>query len=192
MNTDIIIGLCGHAQSGKDTFCELTKAFLDKKRVAASRIAFADELKRDLDKLCRHHIGCSAFTSDPKEKELIRPLLVAYGTDVIRKMDEDWWIERLEKNMPIYKNQEIIPIVTDVRYPNELKWIKEKHNGVCIYITRKGIGPANKEEKKNNSILKKEADYRIMWPTFGADKVMEQGDKYMRRVLNPIFKSKIK
>ena len=192
MNTQILIGLCGHAQSGKDTFCEIAKSFLSKKKVAAARLAFADELKRDLDPLCRHHIGCSAFTEDKKNKELIRPLLVAYGTDVIRKMDENWWIERLEKKLPLYFGQEILPIVTDVRYPNEIDWVQKQHNGVCVYITRKGIGPANKEEKINNAILKKKADYRIMWPTFGPKKAIEKGDPYVRRVMNPVFKSKIK
>ena len=192
MKTNIIIGLCGHGRSGKDTFCEIAKNFLSQKKVAAARVAFADELKKDLDPLCRHHIGCSAFTEDTTQKDLIRPLLVAYGTDVIRRMDENWWIDRLEKKLPLYFEQQILPIVTDVRYPNEMEWVQKQHNGVCVYITRKGIGPANSEEKKNNSILKKKADYRIMWPTFGEDEALEKGDKYVRRVMNPIFKKNIK
>jgi len=192
MKTNIIIGLCGHGRSGKDTFCEIAKNFLSQKKVAAARVAFADELKKDLDPLCRHHIGCSAFTEDTTQKDLIRPLLVAYGTDVIRRMDENWWIDRLEKKLPLYFGQQILPIVTDVRYPNEMDWVQKQHNGVCVYITRKGIGPANSEEKKNNSILKKKADYRIMWPTFGEDEALEKGDKYVRRVMNPIFKKNIK
>jgi len=106
-------------------------------------------------------------------------------------MDENWWIEKLERNLVLYEAQELLPIVTDVRYPNEIKWIQETKKGVCVYITRKGVGPANKEEKKNNAILKKQADYRIMWPTFGKEAISE-GDKYVRRVMNKIFKTKIK
>lgn len=192
MNTNIIIGLSGHGRSGKDTFCRIAQNFLSKKKVAAARVAFADELKKDLDQLCRHKIGCSAFTEDSTQKALIRPLLVAYGTDVIRKMDENWWIERLEKKLPLYFGQEIIPIVTDVRYPNEMEWIQNEHNGVCIHITKKGQGPANAEERKNNSILKKQADYRIMWPAFGDEEAVNRGDPYVRRVMNPIFKKYIK
>lgn len=192
MNTKIIIGLSGHGRSGKDTFCRLAKRFLSEKKVAAARVAFADELKKDLDPLCRHNIGCSAFTEDSEQKELIRPLLVAYGTDVIRKMDENWWIERLEKKLPLYFDVDIIPVVTDVRYPNEMEWVQKEHNGVCVHITRKGVGPANAEEKKNNSILKKGADYRIMWPTFGEEDALSLGEKYVRRVMNPIFKKHIK
>ena len=192
MNNEIIIGLCGHARSGKDTFCEIAKDFLSEKKVAAARVAFADELKKDLDPLCRRHIGCSAFTNDPTHKALIRPLLVAYGTEVIRKIDDRWWIDRLEKKLPLYFVPKIIPIVTDVRYPNEMDWIQKQHNGICIYITRKGIGPANSEEKKNNTILKKNADYRIIWPTLGEDAILEKGERYVKKVMNPIFKKYIK
>ena len=191
MNTNVIIGLCGHARSGKDTFCEYAKRFLSKKKVAAARTAFADELKKDLDELCRHKIGMSAFTDDTKEKSLIRPLLVAYGTDVMRSLDENIWIDKLERTLGVHQAMEIVPIVTDVRYVNELEWIQKKHNGVCVYITRKGIGAANKEEKKNNAILKKRSDYRMMWPTFGEENI-EMADKYVRRVMNKIFKTKIK
>ena len=74
MNTNFIIGVCGHARSGKDTFCEHAKSILSKKKIGAARAAFADELKKDLDDLCRHKIGISAFTQDSKEKDIIRPL----------------------------------------------------------------------------------------------------------------------
>lgn len=191
MNTDFLIGICGNARSGKDTFCKYAKDFLSKKKVPAARSAFADELKKDLDDLCRHKIGISAFTQDTKEKEIIRPLLVTYGTDVIRKLDENWWIDRLEKTLGVHQSMNILPIITDVRYPNELEWIKDKHNGVVIHITRKGIKPANEEEKKNNSFLKKNSDFRIMWPTFGEEE-LSKADKFVRRVMNKVYKSKIK
>ena len=191
MNTNFLIGICGNARSGKDTFCDFAKKILSKKKVGAARAAFADELKKDLDDLCRHKIGISAFTRDSKEKEIIRPLLVTYGTDVIRKMDENWWIERLEKTLGVHQHMGLIPIITDVRYENELDWIRNDHDGVMIHVTRKGIGPANDEEKKNNSILKKKSDYRIMWPTFGEDDI-DMAEPFVRRVINKIYKSKIK
>jgi len=191
MNTNFIIGVCGNARSGKDTFCDFAKKILSKKKVGAARAAFADELKKDLDELCRHKIGISAFTKNTEEKEMIRPLLVTYGTDVIRKMDERWWIERLEKTLGVHQHLGLIPIVTDVRYPNELEWIQEKHNGVVVHITRKGIGPANKEEKENNSFLKKNSDYRILWPTFGEEDI-DQAERFVKRVVNKIYNNKIK
>jgi len=188
MNTNIVIGICGHGRSGKDTFCEIAKNFLSKKKVAAARVAFADEIKRDLDSVCRHNIGFSAFTEDSDQKKLIRPLLVAYGTDVIRQMDEDWWINRLEHKLPLYFGQGIIPVVTDVRYPNEMEWIQNKNNGICIYVNRIGIKAANSEEAKYNPILKKNCDFSISWPTFGDEDALEKGSPYVRKVMNPLFK----
>lgn len=190
MNTNFIIGICGNARSGKDTFCEYSKKVLSNKKVGAARAAFADELKKDLDDLCRNKIGISAFTRDSTEKEIIRPLLVSYGTDVIRKMDENWWINRLEKTLGVHQHLNLIPIITDVRYPNELEWIQKKHEGVVVHITRRGVGPANKEEKENNAFLKKNSDYRISWPTFGEDNI-DDAEKYARRIINKIYKSKI-
>ena len=32
MNTNIIIGICGNARSGKDTFCEYAKDFSQRKK----------------------------------------------------------------------------------------------------------------------------------------------------------------
>jgi hypothetical protein len=191
MNTNIVIGLCGSARSGKDTFCRYAKEFLGKKKVGAARAAFADEVKKDLDNLCRNKIGISAFTEDSKEKEMIRPLLVAYGTNIMRGMDNEWWIKKLEKNLGVHQYMNLIPIVTDVRYPNEVKWIQEECNGVIIHITRKGFRPANEEEKKNNPIIKKMADYRTVWPTFGDDNI-DSADRFVRRVMNKVYKSKIK
>lgn len=191
MNTNLVIGICGSARAGKDTFCERAKIFLSNKKVGAARAAFADEVKKDLNDLCRNKIGISAFTEDSKEKEIIRPLLVTYGTDVMRGMDETWWIKKLEKNLGVHQHMNLIPIVTDVRYPNEVEWIQKECNGVVVHITRKGFKPVNKEEKKNNPIIKKMADYRTIWPTFGEDN-MDDADRFVRKIMNKIYKTKIK
>ncbi len=79
----------------------------------------------------------------------------------------------------------------DFYFAECLEWIKNKHNGVMIHVTRKGIKPANAEEKKNNAFLKTNSDYRIMWPTFGEDEI-DHADKFVRRVMNKIYKTKIK
>ena len=191
MNKKLIIGLCGHARSGKDTFCESAKILLSKKEVGAARVAFADKIKEDLDDLCRNKIGMSAFTDDPEEKKMLRPLFVTYGTDIMRKLDSNWWIDKLDTKIQTHFSCDVLPIITDVRYPNEMDWIREKNNGVIVYIARKGVGPANKEEKTNNSILENGSDYRVSWPTFG-EKDINQADKYVLKIINKIYKSKIK
>lgn len=190
MKNNFIIGLCGHARSGKDTFCESAKILFSKKEIGAARAAFADQLKKDLDPLCRSKIGMSAFTDDPKEKELIRPLLVTYGTDIMRKLDNNWWIDKIEKTLETHFAYDLIPIVTDVRYPNEMDWAKEKHAGIIVYISRDGIGPANKEEEKNNSILESGADYNVRWPTFGEENIGDASE-YVKEIVEDIYENKV-
>jgi len=187
---NLIIGLCGHARSGKDTFCESAKILFSKKEIGAARAAFADELKKDLDPLCKSKIGMSAFTDDPEEKKIIRPLLVTYGTEIMRKLDENWWIEKIEKTLETYFAYDLIPILTDLRYPNEMEWAKDKHNGIIVYISRDGVGPANKEEEVNNLILESGADYAINWPTFGQEDI-SKADGYVQGIVDDICKKEI-
>ena len=95
MANKIVIGLCGHARSGKDSFCGLAIPHLDKKGKRSKRVAIADELKKDLSSFLIQKVGISPFTPDEEHKKMIRPLLVAYGTNLMRSIDEDWWLKKL-------------------------------------------------------------------------------------------------
>ena len=91
-----LIGLTGFARSGKDTFYIRAANYLANTDNLAFRFAFADVLKRECDPLLMLNAGISAFTSNPEEKELIRPLLVAYGTGIRRKLDSNCWINKIK------------------------------------------------------------------------------------------------
>ena len=82
-----ILGISGLARSGKDSFYELCKPFLDKEGVKHRRMAFADELKEEADLILSKYVGISAFTENAEEKKVIRPLLVTYGTHIRRKIN---------------------------------------------------------------------------------------------------------
>ena len=109
------------------------------------------------------------FYVNNKEKELIRPLLVCYGTEVARKIDPDFWIKRLQKRILNSIENKIICIIPDVRYENETKWIQSQ-GGFVIHLSRMGQKPANFEEKSNDPIIKKAANYKIRWKTFSDEK----------------------
>ena len=116
-----VVGLCGFARSGKDTFFSIASEILDSQNKNNNRIAFADSLKEDLDPFIKEHLGFSAFTENSKEKELIRPLMVCFGADIMRKIDENYWVRKLSSKLKINS----INFITDVRYPNEIEWIQE-------------------------------------------------------------------
>ena len=169
-NIPDIVGISGFAQTGKDTLFILAHEILGKKDIKISRAAFADGVKQDLHQLLVKKAGISAFTNDPEEKALIRPLLVEYGTGLMRKLDSQYWIRRMERSIELGKSIGAKVFITDLRYANELEWLKSK-GGKLIHITKTGAVPANEEEKRQDPFLKKEADVNLEWGHVGKDKL---------------------
>lgn len=165
----LIFGISGVARCGKDTLGKHLIAKLHKIGFPSLNISFASELKRDLDPFLLEKLNISAFTDKTSEKEIIRPLLVCYGTDVCRKLDPDFWINKIEKKVKSAISNKVIVVITDVRYENEAKWIKQ-NGGFLIHLSRMGLKPANFQEKVNDPIVKKVSDYRIRWKTFSDEK----------------------
>ena len=171
METEIkVIGLCGVAQSGKDTFCEVARRLFLEQDITAQRLSFADALKADTDEFLKDKVGISAFTTALEEKTLIRDFLVAYGTKLMRKRDENCWIKKVEGKVKYNMDNDIVTIITDIRYPNELSWVQDTLQGKCLHLSRmdsngKEIPPANAEEALNNPILKQGCDNSLSWLT---------------------------
>tara|TARA_A200000159_G_C7173733_1_gene276533 strand:+ start:151 stop:696 length:546 start_codon:yes stop_codon:yes gene_type:complete len=171
-----IIGITGVARVGKDT---LFKCISDiNSNIRVRRAAFADELKNECDDFLRKNINISAFTERDEEKSIIRPFLVTYGTHVRRKLDKNCWIKKLNEKINASEESESF-IITDVRFENEAKWIKNK-KGILVHLSRQGILPANKDESEQDPILKSMSDIKVNVPTFK--------DDYMSQVKNIIQK----
>ena len=167
----MVIGLAGAARSGKDTFYMLLSDELQG-RAECKRLAFADELKEDLKPLLMEKFNIDPTNTTEHEKNLIRPLLVAYGTDLVRNIDKKYWIKKISKK--IKSNNKTIFIITDVRYPNESEWVKSFKESVMVFIERDGAPPANQEESKNCPILKSNSDYVVSWPTYPNGQINER------------------
>ncbi len=165
----MIIGLCGVARSGKDSFYNFCKD-LDFNSNPNFSFAFAEDLKSELNNFLLDSFGITAFTEDSKEKEIIRPMLVSYGMAKREMSNGAYWIKKIFKK--ILKMDQGVPFcynnncfITDVRFENEINAIK-KLNGICIYIEREGASPANLEEKNNDPIIRSKADYTFKWKNF--------------------------
>lgn len=124
-----IIGFCGYARSGKD---EAVRALVAK---GFKRVAFADQLKEEV---CRT-MGLSKGMLELTKGEW-RPLLVEWGRGR-RRMDPDYWINKVAANLP-----EGDVAISDVRYPNEAKWIWSL-GGFLIRMIRPGVEANNEEER---------------------------------------------
>ena len=185
-----LIGISGYARSGKDTFYQRSAEILSKNDKKSVRLAFADALKHELDDLLVTHLGISAFTEDDKEKELIRPLLVTYGTELRRKLNPNCWIETIQSDVMDYLDDGSYVFITDVRFENEARWIKSQ-GGLMVYVEREGIKPANHEEHKQNVRMKKYLNYKIFWPTFGAGS-LDNCDEHIYPAIAHILQSQPK
>ena len=160
----MIIGISGVARSGKDTLANNFVKIFKSLGIKAKRQALADELKKEVRHFLKKNTGLDSFTQRDDEKKIIRPFLVAYGTNIRRELNKNCWIENLTKKL---KNNEIT-IISDVRYENEADWIQE--NGFLIHIARLDkennlIKPANTQELENDPILQSKANVSFVWQT---------------------------
>lgn len=166
-----IIGICGNARSGKDTLADLISEALSDIGVKCRKIALADSLKEECEDLVLNNLGIDVFTQDSREKSIIRPLLVTWGTHVRRKVNPDVWIEKLSDK--ISENE--VTIIPDIRYKNEFEWLRSL-NSYCLFVDRidadgNPILPANDEEENNNPFLRKNSDFQLTWATVGDDQI---------------------
>lgn len=179
-----LIAISGVAQSGKDTLFKYL-SFLLGDKYDCVRVALADKLKEDLNQFLISKFGISAFTTDKKEKEFIRPILIEYAKMHRSKSKGTYFTGLINTTVDELILNRKLPVITDLRFAeydnDEYQWVKSK-NGFIIHITRlddKGNEiPANgHEEKKNNPKLIGLADYAFRWQTI----LPESIEAYMSR-----------
>jgi len=172
-NINKIIGISGVATSGKDTLCNMISRYLSQKNIISKRIALADNLKNDLRDFILDKFSIDITKSTPEEKSLVRPIMVSYGK-IRRSISKGThWTQKVEKDLERLTSENIIPIITDIRYmeypEDEYFWLKNK-NGVLVHISRLDLNgnlipPANFEEKENDVKLKEVSDLKLTWRT---------------------------
>lgn len=139
-----IVAICGVIGSGKNTFA---KAFIDNGYIDVS---FAENLKDavsaifgwdrtllegDTKESREFRETVDVFWSEKLGKDITpRFILQNYGTDIMRKYFHDnIWIYSLEKKINNIKSDKII--ITDCRFPNEIKMIKDNF-GIIIEVQK--------------------------------------------------------
>lgn len=146
-----VIGLTGYAGAGKSTVAEyLVNAH------GFERVSFAAPLKKMLRTL-------DPYLEEPVDGEVVRlsdlfalyteaqikegpfgdeyrRLLQVLGTDCIRAVDEDFWVNAALKQMDDFEGRYVFD---DVRFPNEAKVIQELTPKGLWYVERPGVHAAN-------------------------------------------------
>jgi hypothetical protein len=124
----MIVGVVGKKNTGKDTFANI---FI-KSRPDFKIYHFGDPLK----KLCSFlsDIPLENFNDRTKKEGIPRQMMQYIGTDIFRKcISEDYWVQVFSSWWEENKHQNII--IPDVRFQNEIDFIKQK-NGKIIKIIK--------------------------------------------------------
>jgi len=109
----LVLGLAGPAGAGKDYVCDQLLAVADHRGLGAHRVAFADELRYEIEDLMGG--PCPGLWSKPYPEGL-RWILQRYGTEYRRDRDPDHWVNRAIATIGTLDG---LVVVTDVRFANE-------------------------------------------------------------------------
>ena len=160
----MIIGLSGYARSGKD---EVAKILVQE--YGYERVAFADAIRHLLYEMNPIVINDDVVSNlkdlvdelgwdDTKKDPEVRLLLQDLGVGARKIIGEDVWVTTALRY--VASGSKIV--VTDVRFPNEAKAIREL-DGQMWRITRSGVSAVNNhisenamDEYKFDQILKNE------------------------------------
>ena len=175
------IGLSGHATVGKDLFFSL----LDE-AYPSVRFSLGDILKAEVRQKLIDDTGIDILNCSQDQKQEARPLLVEYGTRKRKETNGRYFTDILTEIINNTFTLSKIPVITDIRYceyeKDELFWIKEELDGVLVYIKKYKIinnekiyiEAPNEDERRNNPILEKNADYIINWEQSEAEEPAER------------------
>ena len=167
-----MIGISGVARAGKDTLAKCLKEIIEKEfDCKVEIVSLAKQLKSDLDKVISCNFNFLVHTDNTSEKNLIRPILVAYGEAMKEKWGKDVWVKKLEKSLSDKKEKKLY-IVADVRFDFEAEYFQNKMNASVIHITKIGHeAPANEVEAENDPLVKKVSNIVHTWPKYHPDQM---------------------
>ena len=112
MSNNIIMTFTGMAHGGKDTTAKFVKEEFERQGKDVFCLAYGDYVKT----LCARNFG---YNED--EKEDYRDLLQQFGTDVVRQIEEDFWVRIVFTTIDMLRNVYDVFLISDARFLNELQ-----------------------------------------------------------------------
>lgn len=137
-----LIALTGYGRAGKDV---LGAAFIAQ---GWHRLAMGDHIKLLFTPLVERHLGYTAFTEEPEEKEHIRPLLVHGGQVFYEHVSNAYFA-----NVDAALNRGRSVINTRLFRPEEAERWRQR-GGEIWEVTRAGNGPKEPEEAAALELLR--------------------------------------
>jgi len=182
----MVIAISGTRCVGKDTMFTC----LNKINSNIIRFAFADMLKYDLQSFIKTQFNIDALNPSPSEKELIRPIFIAYG-NIRREQDVDYWVKKVLSQFELLEPRDI-PCIVDLRFPNELELLRKQYGTNLIHINLDRINSPKPttDEAINIPILARLADSHFVWGKDSPESRLSLVNQLYRNKLEPIVKSK--
>ena len=112
-----IILISGTAGSGKDTVGEILKENYESDGYKVLITHFADLVK---------YVSANFYGWNGVKDIHGRSVLQKVGTDIIRKWNEDYWVDFLIDMLTLFGYRYDYVLIPDARFPNEVSKIKEK------------------------------------------------------------------
>lgn len=170
-----VIGISAHAaRSGKDTFAKCLQIILLEKGYKVAIRSLASPLKVSLEKFVMENFSIDINNCTDEEKNLIRPLLVAYGGAKRKQTKGRFWTNLMQAEISNLKQKGYdYVIIPDIRYSeyggDEVDWLKKENSGSLFYLKLQKedgsyVEPPNDDEARNSPLLEGAADYKIVWP----------------------------
>lgn len=174
--------ISGVATSGKNEFAKQAAKFFHSKGLKSKEFALANQLKHEINPFIYENFGIDLFNCTPEEKEIVRPIMVAYGCAKRKITKGRYWVDFIENELQYeeHNTDTDIAIITDVRFSeyehDEANWACQTGN--LIHITRllpdgSTLQPANEEERVNDPKVYEFAKYTTVIPTMEKDELYE-------------------
>lgn len=144
-----IITISGLARAGKDTFAELLKEEFVCMGLRPLQINNGDWLKTLAKRLYGEY--------SEQDKESYRKNLQELGTDIVREVKEDYWIETTINAFKVLTNEIDVGIIADARFKNEITGLHKYFNNIddvqffSIYVRSNRPSCLSEEAKKHKS-----------------------------------------
>lgn len=122
-----VILFSGKARSGKDTTADILKDLMEQDNKKVLIAHYADLLKY----ICGTFFGWNGIKNEEG-----RNLLQRVGTDVIRKVNPDFWVNFLSDILLMFPDEWDYVLIPDCRFPNEIQNMKHSLSNVNIFTIR--------------------------------------------------------
>jgi len=160
----MIIGISGKAGSGKDTVYNMMEEMYASKKIMMN-VKFAKALKDKAGGLLE--VDPEMFESQEfkaskiptsEEEMTYRDFLLLFGTEVMRRVDPNYWVNIAMKDAELFEQYAYTPVFTDVRFPNELQAIKDV-GGIILRVDM--VGNEGVDHISDSALDDAQFDYRI-------------------------------